>query len=231
MDRDQLNVTEMGSTVSTYLAKNKTLWSGIKAIAETVAEVDATLAAIAEKDQHQQTPVSGAAEEKTATRHDFEDQIILVADQLAALAAKEQDAVLEAQTHLSLAALDKLAVQDLEATGQRIAELATPRLAALADYNITAQDVQDLADLKMEFHGVRTAPRDAVVERKKQTDTLPELISSLRSILRRRLDRQMTSFKRKQPEFYAGYVAARVIVDRGGSSPNAKPAPAPTTPK
>jgi hypothetical protein len=230
MDRDQLNVTDMGSTVSSYMARNKTLWGGVKAITDTVADVDSTLAAIGEKDKKQQTPTGGAAGEKTSVRNDFEDQIVLIADQLGSLAAATDDLNLEAQAHLTLPGLDKLAAEDLEATGKRISELATANLAALADHNITQQDVKELDDLTVAFHGVKTAPRNAVVDRKKQTDTLPGLISSLRSILRRRLDRQMTAFKRKQPEFYAGYVAARVIVDRGGSSPDAKPDPTPTPP-
>ena len=119
----------------------------------------------------------------------------------------------------------------MEATGKHISELATANLAALADYNITQQDVTDLDDLRTEFHGVKTAPRDAIIDRKKQTDTLPDLISNLRSIFRRRLGRQMTSFKRKQPEFYAGYLAARVILDRGGAPAAAKPAPTPAPAK
>src|SRR5439155_15196386 len=79
MDRDQLNVTEMGSTVSNYMAKNKTLWGGVKAITETVADVDATLDAIGKKDAAQQSPTGGAADQKGSVRHDFEDQIILIA--------------------------------------------------------------------------------------------------------------------------------------------------------
>jgi hypothetical protein len=149
---------------------------------------------------------------------------------LASLGADTDNLDLEAQAHLTLPGLDKLAAEDLEATGKRISELATANLTALADYNIVQQDVTDLDDFTVAFHGVKTAPRNAIIDRKKQTDTLPGLISSLRSILRRRLDRQMTSFKRKQPEFYAGYLAARVIIDRGGSSPGTKPDPTPTPP-
>jgi len=92
--------------------------------------------------------------------------------------------------------------------------------------------------LRREFHisdppnfgmCAKTAPREAIVEKRKQTDTLPGLISRLRSILRRQLDRQMTMFKRTNAEFYAGYLAARVIVDRGGSSPT-PPTPPPAPP-
>ena len=69
-------------------------------------------------------------------------------------------------------------------------------------------------------------PREAVVNRKKQTQTLPGMITGLRSTLRRQLDRQMTTFKRSSPEFYAGYIAARGVVDRAGRTAK-KPAPAP----
>jgi hypothetical protein len=59
------------------------------------------------------------------------------------------------------------------------------------------------------------------------------MIADATSILRNRLDKLVTRYRKTNPDFYAGYQSARVIVDRGGSSPNAKPAPAPTpsTPK
>jgi hypothetical protein len=47
------------------------------------------------------------------------------------------------------------------------------------------------------------------------------------SILRNRLDKQMTKFKKTNPEFFAGYRSARVIVDRGGSAGGSPPPPTP----
>jgi hypothetical protein len=37
----------------------------------------------------------------------------------------------------------------------------------------------------------------------------------------------MVMFKKTQPEFYAGYLSARVIIDRGGHGGGSQPAPAP----
>jgi hypothetical protein len=65
------------------------------------------------------------------------------------------------------------------------------------------------------------------VDRSSQTTTLPDKIANVTSILRNRLDKLMTRFKKSNPEFYAGYLAARVIVDRGGAQAAAKPAPTP----
>jgi len=68
------------------------------------------------------------------------------------------------------------------------------------------------------------------VVRAGQTKTIPPAVQSVTSLLRRRLDKEMLLFKRTQPEFYAGYSSARVIVDRGGAAKAKKvpPLPGPT---
>jgi hypothetical protein len=162
-------------------------------------------------------------------RHDFEEEIFRIASQLSALAAKNNDLILGAQVELTLAQMDKMEDDELEETGTRIAGLATANLAALADYAIPAADVTNLTDLTKQFHGQKTAPRTAIAGRAGQTRTLPPAIKSITSILRNRLDKQMVMFKKSNPEFYAGYLAARVIVDRGGSGGSTLKPPAPAT--
>ena len=227
MNRDQLNRTGMLSTVSAYMGTNKALWNGVKAIGDTVKDLDDGIADISSSAGKQQTPVSGAADAKAQVRHDYEEQILVIANQLSALAEVKGDANLAAQTELTLSSLDKLADDDLEETGIRIAALATTNIAALADYGITQADVTALTALTTQFHSIKTAPRTAVVDRSSQTTTLPDKIASVTSILRNRLDKLLTRFKKSNPEFYAGYLAARVIVDRGGAPAAAKPAPTP----
>ncbi len=215
MNRYQLNVTEMATTTSVFMAQNKTIWQGNKAVSDTMVIVDADLATIAGMDVKLKTPLTGQATDKATVRFHYEEQILMVANQLAALAAKNGDAVLEAQTNLSVSGLDAQAADDLEATATRIVNLATTNLTALADYNITQTDLTKLTTLTGTFDAAKSAPRAAVVDRKQNTDTLPPLVSNLLSTLSRQLDRQMTTFKAAHPDFYAGYQSARVIVDRG----------------
>ena len=148
MNRDQFNRIEMFNTVSAYLNRNKPLWTGIKAVADAVAELDTGNAALADKLRKQQTPISGAADEKEQVRLEFEEKLLEIADQLAALAAKNRDANLAAQVELSLSALDKLAAEDLEETGRRVGALAAANLAALADYDVKQTDVTALDTLR-----------------------------------------------------------------------------------
>ncbi len=227
MNRDQLNRTEMFSTVSAVMNTSKTLWTGIKAISDTVDDLNDGIADINDSAGKQQTPVTGAAAQKAQVRHQFEEQILFTANQLAALAEVNSDQNLASQTELTLSALDKLADDDLEETGTRIANLATTNLAALADYGIAQTDIATLTSLTTQFHNIKTAPRAAVAGRSGETDTLPDKIANATSILRNRLDKLMTRFKTSNAQFYQSYLTARVIVDRGGSSPNAKPAPTP----
>lgn len=219
----------MFSTVSAYMDANPTIWNGIAAIGVTVTDLNDGIAGINSSAGKQQTPTTGAAGAKAQVRGSFEEQIMWIADQLSALAELNGDANLAAQSELKLSALDKMADDDLEETGERIANLATANLAALADYGIAEADVTNLTNLKNQFHTAKTAPRTVVADRSGQTTTLPDKIAAVTSILRNRLDKLMTRFKKSNPEFYAGYVAARVIVDRGGSGGN-KPTPPPPAP-
>jgi hypothetical protein len=227
MKRKLLNRTEMTSTVSAYMDKNKTLWSANKAIAATMADLNAGIGGVGQKVQKQETPTIGEAEKKVLTRHDFEDEILRIAGQLSALAAAKPDPSLAAQVEFTLPQLDKLADDSLEETGKRISGLATANLAALADYGITQADVTALDDLTAQFHGVKAAPRTAIASRSGQTKTMPPAVKSTTSILRNRLDKQMLMFKKTNPEFYAGYLSARVVVARGGSGGGS---PIPPTP-
>jgi hypothetical protein len=219
----------MGATVAAYMNKNLTIWTGNKAVTDTVAGLNAALGKAGDKAQQQEAPIVGEEEKKVLVRHDYEDEIMRIAGQLCSLADKIGDTNLGAQTELTLAQLDKLSVDILEATGKRISGLATANLAALVDYNITQADITALDGLTDQFHGVKTAPRKAIVTRAGQTKTLPPAVKSVTSLLRNHLDKQILMFKKSNPEFYAGYASARVIMDRGsrkGSSPAPAPAPA-----
>jgi hypothetical protein len=68
----------------------------------------------------------------------------------------------------------------------------------------------------------------AQAKRSAQTKTIPQAIRDNQSLLRKQLDKQMTKFKTTNPEFYAGYQAARAIVNRRSHHASPAPAPAPT---
>jgi hypothetical protein len=234
MTQNQENRVTMFGTVSDYMNsdKNKAIWTPMKAAVDTMAELDAGIAAIADKVGKQKAPTTGAAGEKGNVRQDYEAKILEIGDQLASIAAAANDPALAAQVEFSKAGLGKLSDDDLETAGKRVATLAQANMAALADHLVTAADVAELEQLTADFDDIKNKPRTAIAGRAGETATLPDLITAATNLLRDRLDKQMTKFRQSNPEFYAGYQSARVVVDRGGSaSAPAKPptpTPAPT---
>ena len=216
----------MGATTAAYMNKNQTIWTGNKAVTDTMSKVNAALGTVDTKAQAQETPILGEEELKVLTRHDYEEEIMRIAGQICSMATKAGDTVTAGQTEFTLSQLDKMSADDLERTGKRVSGLATASLAALADFNITQPDVKGLDDMTTQFDKVKTGPRTAIAKRAGQTKTLPPAVKSVVSLLRNHVDKEMLMFKKSNPEFYAGYVSARVVIDRHGKG-KATPTPAP----
>jgi hypothetical protein len=234
MNQDQINITGMHSTTASYMAKNQTLWTGVNAVTVTVGALNANNAVIAQKRDAQETATDGEAENARQARHDLEEKILEIADQIYALAAKTGDTLLEAQSYFTLSQLDGMDPEKFDQTARDVSALATANLAALADYNITQAEVKALDDLRTNFSSVKAAVPTAAARRAGETKTLPQAIKDNQTLLRKQLDKQMTKFKKTQPEFYAGYQTARAIVNRRSHHASPQPAPAPTpatTPK
>ena len=126
--------------------------------------------------------------------------------------------------------LDRLVDSDLEQTAERVANLATANIAALAAYGITAADVTQLNTLRTTYAGIKTSPREAEAARKVQTASLSQLIANARSIFRNEIDKMVTKFRKTNPDFYNGYFAARVIVNRAATHAGPKPPTPPPQP-
>lgn len=154
----------MHSTTADYMAQNQTLWNGVKAVADTVGQLNANNAIITQKRDVQETATDGEAETTRQARHDLETKILEIADQIYALAAKTGDTLLEAQSELTLSRLDGLDADKLEQTAKDISALATANLTALADYNVTQADVKALDDLRTAYGDVKTALPTAVAK-------------------------------------------------------------------
>ena len=212
----------MFQTTLAFLDSNNSVWSAITAFADAVARAKTGVQAINDASDSQQTPITGVTADKAQARSDLEDKTLAIADQLSALSVKNGDNDLGAQVEMTKSSLDKLQDTDLEQTAERVASLANDNIAALAGYGLTAADVTALNDLRTAFAGMKTAPRQKAADRKAQTISIPELLANVRSIFRNEIDKMMTPFKKSNADFYNGYFAARVIVDRSATHAAAK---------
>lgn len=218
----------MAATVASYMNKNNTIWTGNKAVSDTMTQVNGALADVNQKAQEQGTPIVGEEVQKVLVRHDYEEEIMRLAGQLCSFAAKNGDSNLAAETDFTLSELDKMDADTLEETGERVSGLLTANLSKLTDFSVTQTNVTGLNTMTTQFHGVKTGPRTAISKRAGKTATIPPAVKTVMSLLRNSLDKEMLMFKKSNPDFYAGYAAARVIVDRGGRTATPQPTPSPT---
>lgn len=171
------------------------------AFADAVTRAESGTAAIREK-SGEQAPTGDAAQ-KAAARDVLEFQTLYVADQVAALAFKTGDHDLAAKVELTKSQIDRMADSDLVLAAKRASVAAAANAAVLAsDYEVSAADLTALDAATTNFNQMKTAPRDAAVNRKVATLELPEAIAFVRGIYRNELDKMMTRFRQTQPVFY-----------------------------
>lgn len=227
MTQEQDNITTMFQTAVQFLDDHSAVWSGTPAFADAVTRAKAGIEDIDTATDKQQMPTTGITGDKRTLRDDLEAKTLEIADQLSALAAKNNDSNLGAQVEMSKSSLDKMDDTTLELTAERVVGLANDNIAALADFDVLAADVTALDAARVAFAGAKTAPRTATGERKAQTEGLPAKIGTVRSIFRNEIDKMVTKKKKSDLDFYNGYFAARVIVNRAATHKSASPPPTP----
>jgi hypothetical protein len=167
---------------------------------------------------------TGAAAEKAAARDALEDVLFLICEALAVLAHTSKDRDLLALTDLTLTDLDRFGGEELSHRATTVLERANASKTALAPFQITQANIDELAQTLETFQATKEKPRMVTAERAVQTEAVATLIREASGILREQIDRLVNLFRRSNPEFVAGYRAARVIVDRKASHTTTKAA-------
>ena len=209
MNQDQDNTTTMFETTNGVLDENGAFWQDIPAFADAVTRAESGTAAVREKTGEQAD--TGDAEAKADARAILEEKAMEIGDQLSSLASKTKDFELLAKVNVAKSVVDHLPDSDLLVYARAVAKGAAENHEVLeTEYKIMAAEL-DAAIAA--FGKLKTAPRDAIVNRKVATLSLPEAIAFVRGIYRNEIDKMMTRFKKAQPDFYKAYFAARVVVN------------------
>jgi hypothetical protein len=228
MRQTQTNKVAMFSTVADHLESHRPVWNGMAPFATAVQTFTNRLTAIDAAAQQQEAP-SAAADAKDAARDDLEEVLFLSCEALGVLAHTSNDHELAALTEVSSTTLEKLPGDELINRARLVLERANARKTELATLMVTQANLDELTAALEKFSALRNQPRTAVVERTTHTQTLESLIREANEMLTNQLDRMVSLFSRTNPEFVAGYEAARRIVDRTAThkTKTAPPPPAP----
>jgi hypothetical protein len=219
----------MVETTLGILEKYHDAWKNNAGFDRTVKEVREGTGAIRGRSDVQQTPTEGITGDKAQIRDDLEEKLLVIADTIAAFADETADKDLAAKVAITKASLDVMSASDLVRVARRVIGAAEDHLAALALYEVTPEKKDELKAVSDLFANKKESPRKAIIDRSVETQSLPGDIRSLRSVLRNRLDKLMTGFKKSHPDFYKAYFAARIVIDRAATIPP-KEGPGPSSP-
>jgi len=178
---------------------------GIERLGEINVEIE-QLAVIQEKD------LKGIALDKGKTIDQVIDLSVDISGALHSYAQERNDLILMDKVNFPASSWEKMDNSDLLTnTGIVVDEMRKVPVEAMAEEGISPEEMQQLEDLYNEYNDVKLAPREAVIDRSGATARLTELFSEAFTIVKGSLDKLATQFKRKDPDYYFAYKAARSI--------------------
>ena len=144
------------------------------------------------------------------------DAVARAASGVRAFADEKDDLELYEIVNVTPAKLKYGAAIDAVNWAERILKAATENVGDLADYGIDQAQL-DAADLAIDgFAAAIGKPREAIIERRSATQSLPELFAAADKHLAR-MDDLTDQLEARFPDFVKDFRNARVIVNRRGS--------------
>lgn len=209
-----MNRKHMVEATLTYLDGKPTLWQSIAKIGEVknkLGEINLAIDKAAEEQQQAQVHIGKI---KLALKRTISEKADIVNDLVEIFATMTGDEALAQQMADSASDIFLMKNSDMLRTVKQIVKAATDNGEALiAEYGMTAEQVTGLQadiDRYLELNG---QPREYQVKSAVATLSLEELFTEASNLLTDQLDNLMKIFKRRDPNFYNGYLKSRMVVD------------------
>lgn len=213
MNQKQMNRAEMLATTRAYLDANTPVWSSVPVINTMKTQLDNILQLISEHQDAKEASRVFLGSNKTALKKAVAEKADILNDTLAAYAAVEENAALEQKADRSYSDLYRLPNQEFIAVTRETILLLEEHVEAMADYGMSPDQITDLKNAFDNYLAIHGQPRLYRVATSQATRALEDLFTQAHELLTSRLDRIMKRFKSADPNFYKGYLSARVIVD------------------
>lgn len=203
----------MYDTVLSFLDSNSAIWSSILKVGEFKNQFTDVVVQIDTAQYAQKQAQVFLGKNKTQIKSVVAQKADILNDSLEAFAVVTGKSKLEQKMAATFTDLFTLRNADFIPAVKTIVEAAETHLEVLAEYGVSTEQVEDL---KTDFDGfleINGQPRAFRVASVQATKDLELLFAEANEILENKLDKVMSIFKRRDPGFFNGYQAARVIVD------------------
>lgn len=151
------------------------------------------------------------------------DSSLEIAGAIYSYAHDEKNNELMARVDLKPTYFEKMTQAEIISVAGIIMEAASKLSPeALANEDISAEEISTYAKLISFFKAIKSSKREAVIDRSGTTEKLNQLFEEANALIKEKLDRLARQFKRKDPDFFLKYKAARTVLYRNASKKEAE---------
>lgn len=160
----------------------------------------------------QEKNLTGITTDKDMALEKLSDSSIEIAGAIYSYAHDGKNHELMAKVNYKSTRIKNMSQSDLLAIAGIILEEALKISSIdLANEGISAEDLTVYQEMIARFSAVKSSKQEAIIDRSGTTEKLNHLFMEASSLIKDKLDRLAMQFKRKDPEFYLKYRAARVV--------------------
>ena len=205
---------EMHEDVLLYLDSNTDKFSSIPAIGRAKNKLTEIHMKIEDTQEEQEKSKVYMGKTKKQVKKLISEKGDILNDLLEDYAEENDNSELAQRMAASASDLYKTDNQTFAMRIKEIVDEATKHIDILkSEYGVTDEQVEDLKMDLDHFEAINNLPRSYQIISKVATSNLDDLFKEANQVLEGQLDKRMKIFKRRDPSFYKGYLAARVVVN------------------
>jgi len=211
MTDPQRNKLNMYVLVRDFLLASVTITNKIAVFAALFTTFNDYITEIFAISEQQERDQKGVTQTKQAVRAALIAQMEKISRKCVGYASGVNDNVFLQIVRVAASQLKAMADADLVKKAEDMVTIVTPKLPALAGYNITASDLDSLTGLKTDFLSIYTAPAGNKKTKSQLTEKLNALFGSTDTVLGK-MDDQVGSLFDTDAAFHDEYFKKRVLV-------------------
>lgn len=211
MTDPQRNKLNMYVLVKDFLLASVTITNKIVVFAALYTAFNDYIAEIFAISEQQERDQKGVTQTKQTVRAALVAQLDKISRKCVGYASGVNDAVFLQMVRIATSQLKAMADADLVKKAEDMVTVVTPKLPALAGYNITASELDSLSGLKTDFVSIYTAPAGNKKTKSQLTEKLNQVFSSTDNVLGK-MDDQVGSLFDTDAAFHDEYFKKRVLV-------------------
>lgn len=215
MNRKLENAFLMHTAVNSVLDQYNEVWKETVGFNTTVVQFRSNIAGIEKLNLEIDSKPGGVTKMKNQLKKKLQESVIEATSEMQVCFKRSNDTLTLQKIKISETGVKRLRDNKLFTFSKEVVDILNANLAALTDFNMTAEKGENIMALSTQFKTLIGQPRVVIVGKKTNRGELENLFKSTYELLNDELDKLMVGYKTSNPDFFSDYSSARKIVNYG----------------